>query len=210
MESLSKTWQEFRDILDNNNLYFDYDEDSIHIKLFCQRNSMISYDCVIKKEEPTNADETEFRNNYQYKAGEKTYLFNSWNFTATKNTSTELKVYLTDPEEDLVDSFLYKGSLHTDSNAVFGDLIEIDAVIDIPNPENEEETIPFLIQKIVRRYTNDGTNVINLIPGSYDYTSYKKKVPEGVYLRVTYTSTGTENDVKVIVNADYEYDREPE
>lgn len=204
----SKTWAEMKSILDNNNLYFDYeDKDALRI-ITTKRNATSVYVCempIVASPAP-GSDQHDFETNYMSKAGERTYCYWTERNTFTKNTTSTFLFRLKDycgAGNTPVDAFVFKGFFSTDENVVRGDTL-IAAIVDHDNVLGMG--VDTIIGYLIRKATLDGGKQrIDVHPPSVDYIVNKKRVPAPFWVMLVYESQNTTNDVNVIAGIEYEY-----
>lgn len=202
---ISKTWSDFKQILQFNNLYFDYEDsdDGKRRVIMCQRNATTTYVCGMDLVENPDAesDQYDFEQNWASEAGEKKYVYYSHRFDVVLDNGEfnfDFKVKANDETTD-VEAFLYKGLLDIGSGAVRGDTIEI-SVVDIDNVLGYGAG--FIAGYVMRRkYLSGGAQIHSINPPKYDFLSSKRKIPTGLYIRIKYKGTGQPNII-----ADYEYE----
>lgn len=204
---IQKTYTEFKTILRNNNLYFNYEDTPIGENgigtrtLYTTRDSNISYACVmlIKAVAEEGSDQKDFEDNWASKSGEKKYCYYSHSFNvASDGHQFNFKIKANDETTD-VEAFVYKGLICVNEDAVRGDSISV-SVVDIDNilGYGAGATLGYMIRKKVL-HGGKQEHLIN--PPKYDYLSSKRKIPAGLYVRITYHGSGRPN-----VIADYEYE----
>lgn len=205
MLEISKSWAVFKQILQANNLYFDYEdsEDGKTRTITCQRNATIMYVCgMLLVENPApDSDQYDFEQNWAAKAGEKRYVYYSQRFDVALQNGEftfDFKIKANDETTD-VEAFLYKGLLDIGAGAARGDTIEI-SVVDIDNilGFGAGATVGYVLR---RKYLSGGAQIHHLNPPRYDFLTSKRKIPAGLYVRITYKGTGQPNII-----ADYEYE----
>lgn len=156
--------------------------------------------------EYSGSDYEDYDLKYKDAAGCGDYIQDGWQFTATKEIATEFDFKLKDSEDTRADTlaYIYQGLLSVDSNSLRGDYVSL-IVIDIDNVL--DGGVDNVIDKIIiKKYMYGGEKVYPIIPPRVDSLSDRKKLPAGVYLRLTYTSiSGATSDVDVILGVDYHF-----
>lgn len=206
MMEISKNWQQLKNILLFNNLYFDYEdsEDGKSRMITVQRNAAITYVCGMQiVENPAqDSDQYDFEQNWAAKAGEKKYVYYSQRFDVTLDNGSfqyDFKIKQNDESTD-AEAFLYKGVVDVGTGAVRGDSIEI-SVVDKDNilGFGEDVTVGYIFRK---KILSGGAQIISINPPKYDFLSSKRKILSGLYIRVKYTGSGQPN---IITDYEYEY-----
>jgi hypothetical protein len=205
MIEISKSWSQLKNILTYNNLYFDFDDsdDGSRRVIYCQRNAYIVYVCGMDLvENPAQgSDQFDFEQNWMAKAGEKKYIYYSKAFDVVLTDGlfiADFKLKANDETTD-VEAFLYQGSLDIGEGAVRGDSIEVQ-VIDLDNVLGHGYGT--VLGWVVRKKILSGAQFVRIRPPQYDFLSSKRKLPQGVYLRLRYIGQG---EPSIIADYEYEY-----
>jgi hypothetical protein len=204
----NKTWAEMKSILDNNNLYFDYEDKGALRIITTKRNATSVYVCempIVASPAP-GSDQHDFETNYMLKAGEKKYCYwterNVFDKNAVSTYLFRLKNYC-DAGNTPVDAFVFKGFFSVDENAVRGDKLTA-AIVDHDNVfgMGVDAVVGYLVRKAL---LDGGKQRIDINPPSVDYIVNKKRIPAPFYVQLVYESQNQTNDVDVIVGIEYEY-----
>lgn len=218
MQIFEKTWTQFKNIISNNNMYWDYEDiDDVdkdgnsYVKeryIFTIRNSLIAYKCIISPivDNPTqedNPDQYDFDNNYKSKSGEKRFFHRTYIFTATagETTSFFIKPQVYGSSEGL-ELFLYKGWIDIDNNVKFGDKVLVN-IVDHDNVLGYGTDL-HLGWLIMEHHLSDKRNAIEIEPPHHDYIMSKDKIPNWAWIKIDYVSTGT-NNINFIMGLEGEY-----
>lgn len=212
MIEVQKTWTNLKTTIDGSSVYYYCADDDFtgYRKVIVVINfSLIEWAKIqlIDVEDPLYGtgkyvDQKDFDDNYADRAGEKDFLGNGWEFTATKNTSTSYTFQLTDFADSPIEAFLFKGQVLVESTAVFGDSFKIEAT--------DEDGIVYPAGTVLstmykKRYIGSGEQDILVKPSDIDSVRNKKKIPSWAYIKMTFISVGTEYDIKIKLGADYEF-----
>lgn len=204
---IKKKYSEIVAIIAANNLYFNYEDSELDQNgnalrtIIVSRSADVTYVCIIPiKETPVEgSDQEDFEANLASKAGEKKYVYYSHKFDVSSDGHQfDFKIKANDETTD-VEAFVYKGLICVDDSAVRGDSITV-SVVDKDNllGYGAGATLGYMIR---RKYLHGGKQEHFISPPKYDFLSSKRKIPAGIYVRVTYNGTGRPN-----VIADYEYE----
>ena len=205
---IKKTYAEIIEIITYNNLYFNYEDSEFDANgnairtIIVSRSSDVTYICnmPITIVAIPNSDQADFEANWASKAGEKKYVYQSVAFdVVSSGHQFDFKIKENDETTD-TEAFLYKGVICVSGSAVRGDSICV-SVVDVDNVlgYGAGVTLGYVIRK---KILHGGAQEHFISPPKYDFLSSKRKIPAGIYLRVTYTGTGTPN---VICDYEYEY-----
>lgn len=213
-----KTWAELKTILVSNSLYYDYedvwDPDTSpavgYRRVISQRNAYTIYKADMPIIDDQDAaygtgdyvDQKDFDDNYLAGAGERTYLMRSFTQTAAAGVTTDLDMKMTDEYSADITAFVFDGAVYTDSNAVWGDSLSV-TMVDVDNVLGYGAGT-VLGALILGKHIVAGAQSHFINPPSIDFKKSVKKIPQGVYLRVSYTSTGVAA-VGFAVDIEYEY-----
>jgi len=204
----SKSYSEMKQIIDNNNLYFNYEDSPLDVNgngirtIITSRSSDVTYVCQIPIQ--TNAaqgsDQEDFDLNYASRAGERTYVHRSLSFDVTSDGySYDFKLKANDDTTD-IEAFVYKGMLSVGPEAQRGDYVVV-SIVDVDNlfGFGAGTVLGYMVRK---KILSGGKEAYIIDPPRYDYLSSKRKVLNGLYVRVSYHGTGRPN---VICDIEYEY-----
>jgi len=193
------TWTQAKDIINNNSVLYFRKEDESAYNIYIRENEFIIDLCVIKK---GTADQTEYDNYYAALEGTKDY-YKKWHyFTATAGTSTNLDFKLKNPADQDCTCYLYRGHIKTDNNVVFGDTFDV-IIIDIDDILGYGPN--FVLANMIKgEPLLTGEQEIKLNPPSADPWNSCKKIPQGIYIRCIYHSTG-QNNVNLFIGTEHEY-----
>lgn len=203
LEVYNKNWTDFKDIIDNNSLYYDYEETSLSIvRIFTTRNSNVAYRTSLtiidsQDESYPGSDYEDWVDNYKSGAGEKTYVYDSWSFNADLVQSETINDHVLKDEWDSanVKAYIYKGFVSVNSTAQRGDVIEVTI-------HDGTDDVGVLIKHLE---LDGGLQRIPIQPPQYDQFPSKKVIPSGYSIRVKYKNSIASGAVNVIVGAEYEH-----
>ena len=207
-----KDWSELKTIIDNNSFYW-YPEDVWLDELkteglkeiICIVNDFKAYFCKIQIKDVAveNSEQKDYEDNYKDREGRRNYLRDSKSFTAAANTTTAYEFKLKDQSGAEAETFIFKGRAVGDSNAEFDDSYKIE-IVDKDGVHYPAGTALHTFVKNDHIIVGESKNDI-IPPSNNESGDSKKKLPSWAYLKVSYTSTGVTNPVKIKVGADYEY-----
>lgn len=204
----SKSYSEIKEIIDNNNLYFNYEDSPLDANgngirtIITSRSSDVTYICQIPIQ--TNAaqgsDQEDFDLHYASRAGEKTYVHRSFSFDVTSDGyNYDFKLKANDDITD-IEAFVYKGMLLLGPETQRGDYVVV-SIVDVDNlfGLGAGTVLGYMVKK---KILSGGKESYSINPPMYDYLSSKRKVPNGLYIRVSYHGAGRPN---IICDIEYEY-----
>lgn len=196
---IEKSWQNLSSIIDTESVLFECDNNENGTeKTVIAHGPIKSYVSFISI---PSADNTDYIDNYAWKKGSRNYLRKGYSNTFTKGVVNSYDFELTGVDNIPKESFLYSGFLITDSNTKWGDTITI-SIVDVDGIYYPAGSVlDTFIQEIPLK---DGVNEISLKSPTTRNTPMASKVPSGIYVRITYTSTGT-TDVKLGFSASYRW-----
>lgn len=201
MIPVDRTWAEMKSTIDNESVYF-YFVDRVRknermVTLQPYRGSLFVCYLLVG-----TSEYTDFDTNYKDRAGEKTYLKNSWQYTAIKNSTTPAHFQLKDVAGNPVESFLFQGKIIVGVNAVFDDYFMLE-MVDKDGIYYPAGTV--LATMIQKEYVEGGKQSIVIKPPNINPWGNRKKIPSWAWAKFTYVSTGLVNDVKLKMVAEYEF-----
>ncbi len=206
MRMFSKTWAEMKEILDSNNLYFDYDDEPEREQrvVVAPRNSTIGYECymlLFDSADPRYAgsDCKDFDDNYSARAGEKTTYIKSWKFDNLAAGITANDFRLDNPAGENIDGWIFRANLCIDGHA-HGDtlkfqIIDVDNILGGGAGELVAECMSIIVAASKSYY--------EFCPTAVDFYNPKKRVLTGLYLRLRYNAQNA--GVNLIATMNYEY-----
>lgn len=213
MNNLSKynkvpDWDTLAAIIDNNSIFYHSLDEIFNPNkrvVIAEFTDNIYYWCEMAYTSgtpPIGSDQEDYDDNYSNGEGTKDFLRNSWKFPVTAGSEYIFNTLKLQDADDLdCETFLFKGFIKTDSNANHNDYIIV-KVVDKDGLYYPAGTVLRTFVKM--EYLQSGQQVIDINPPASDSMGPKKRLPSGVYIYVTYKSTGSSN-VNVIVSAEYRY-----
>ena len=206
---MNLSYTDLKAIIVKKNLAWQYEERANKYRVFAFDNA-VGYQAFIHKApisvggleiDAEAVNQADFENHYKaianYPVGERNYSFTTPDFmyngsgvlaTATKNANTAIDMVI----PGTLGTFQYiNGAQVITQNAVFGDWAS-SIVIDVDNVLGYGANT--VLSNYITKWYIDPAASLNLT------TLYAGKVPSGVYIRVTYHSVGTVNDVGVAIN----------
>lgn len=192
------SWSSFKDIcITRKNLNNQYTETADYYDLYGPDANNIVWHLRIRKADEAAEFESTYKFQFNWAVGARGYAFVTSDFiyngsgvlaTATKNAATDIDFQI----PGTAGTFQYiNGAQVITQNAAFGDWAS-SKIIDIDNILGYGANT--ILSSYIQKWYIDPASSLNLV------TQYAGKVPAGVYVRVTYNSVGTVNDVGVAIN----------
>jgi hypothetical protein len=188
------SWTEFKNLVLSKGLLMQYADKGGHYELCAAEASIFVWSFVLAKDE--GDDVVDFETNYKancnkpvsvvgapYGAPSYAFMGNGVYGTATKETTTNFDLKINTVDQYCNGAIFYAG------NAVYGDYVKC-TVVDVDNILGYGAGLEVGCW-ITKWYIVPNQLLTLVLP-------HTGQVPKNLYLRIAYTSVGTQNDVSVV------------